>query len=902
MHALAPRSELLVGRDAEVSRVGELAAAARAGRGGALVLIGEAGIGKTTLLEHLPASAPGFRVMRSSGAEFEQELPYAALHQLCLPVLRHLNDLPDRHRDALGVAFGITAGNPDPFRIGLATLELISAAARERPLLCLIDDAQWLDAASSKAMAFLARRVGADPVAILFALRSPAPATELDGLPRLLVPGLGDELAKELLAARSPSPLDERVRDRLIAEAHGNPLALLQLPRAGGFELPGTSSVPNRIELAFQGRLAGLSRPARLLLTIASSEPTGDPGLLWPAAEALGIDVGRACAEAAAVELAEFSTRIRFCHPLARSAVYRAAAPDERRAAHSALATVTDPVVAPDRRAWHRAQSTVGPDDDIATDLEECASRAQARGGVAAAAAFLERSAALTPAAEARIRRTLDAAQAHLDAGAHETAASLLSTIETVTLDDLQRSRVELLQGSIAFTRPGDGTGPALMARAAHRLAGLDPRRSRECYLDAIEMTLLVGRGGGFIDEIMTAAREAPDVGTPDVLDALVTLSSDGPGAAIPALRKALHGEHDPLWVRWPGLATMIAAELWDLETFSAIADWLVKVGRQSGSPVVLRLGLAQKSSEAVLFGDVGQALAATAEEGAIADASGDAPLIYPRLELAALRGRRREAQDLLELAGRRTTAEGHGQTTNLDWTMAMLNNGLGDFPAALAAARRAVGPGRLFLTGAALPELIEAAARCHEPDLAARALADFTERTHAGGTVAGRGVAAYTRGLVTGVEEHYVEAVEFLAEGPLIPYRGRAHLLYGEWLRRKGRRKDSVAHLRTAHEMLTKAGADAFARRAADELRAVGERVDQQAEPTYETLTLQEVAVARLVASGATSNEVAVQLFISKRTVDAHLRNIFRKLGVSSRRQLKDHPGLVTPGPSPAP
>ncbi|MFC4008972.1 AAA family ATPase [Nonomuraea purpurea] len=901
MHALPQTSDLLIGRDHEARRVAELATAARAGRGGALVLIGEAGIGKTAILENAAAGAADFRVVRASGAEFEKELPYAALHQLCVPILRHLGELPDRQREALQVAFGLTAGAPDPFRVGVATLELFAAAARERPLVCLVDDAQWLDAASSKAMAFLARRVAADPIAMLFALRLPARASELDELPRLTVSGLSDEFAKSLLAARSPFPLDERVRDRLVAEAHGNPLALLQLPRAGGFALPETSSVPSRIEQAFQSRLAGLPDDARMLLTLASADPTGDPALLWPAARVLGLDIDRACADAAAVELAEFTTRIRFCHPLARSAVYRAAEPDERRAVHGALAEVTSPVVAPDRKAWHRAQATLSPDHDVATELERCASRAHARGGIAAAAAFLERSAALSPDIDRRIGRTLDAAQAHLDAGTGETATALLTTLETATLDEFQRARVELLRGRIAFTRPNDDTGPALVAHAAQRLSNLDPDRSRECYLDALEMCLLVGRGGGFIRQIMDAARSAPAPSSPDVLDALIALAADQPRTAIAMFKESLHGEQGPLWTRWPAIATMISVELWDPDAFSAIAEWLLKAGRESGSPVLLRLGLAQKAADATLSGDVGQALAAVAEEGAIADAAGEPPLVFPRLQLAAMRGRRDEAHELLRVASKTTTADGMGRLVNQHSSTAMLYNGLGDFPAALAAARRATEHDDLFLAGAALPELIEAAMRCREPAVAAQALERLTERTQAGGTTAGRGVAAYSRALVTGAEEHYLEAVECLAETSLASYRGRAHLLYGEWLRRKGRRNDCVRRLRLAHEELSAAGADAFARRAADELRAAGERVDRHAESTYEKLTLQEVAVARLVASGATSNEVAAQLFISKRTVDAHLRNIFRKLGIHSRRRLKDHPGLVSQDQAPS-
>ncbi|GAB2602037.1 LuxR family transcriptional regulator [Paractinoplanes abujensis] len=885
----------LVGRAAETSRVAELIAAASAGVGGALVLAGEAGIGKTALLDQAEQAATGFQVVRASGAEFEREFPYAVLHQLCLPVLGHADELPERHRESLRVAFGLTAGAPDPFRVGLAALELVAAAARERPLLCVVDDAHWLDPASSRALAFLARRIGADPIAILIAVRQPldaAGAGELDALPALAVGGLSDESARRLLTARSPFVLDERVRDRLVAEAGGNPLALLELPRAGGFALPATGSVPNRIEQAFQERFRGLPGDARLLLTVAGADPTGDPALLWAAARRLGVEGAGADAEAAG--LAEFGTRVRFCHPLARSAVYRAASAHDRRAAHRELAAITDPVTAPDRRAWHRAQATVSPDADVADDLQRCAARAQARGGVAAAAAFLHRAAELSPDADRRIDRTLDAAQVYLEAGLGTTARELLMTIETAGLDDFRHARAELLRGRVAFTRPGDGAGPALMAAGARRLAALDAGRSRESYLDALEASLVVGRGGGFIPEILVAARSAPPVPEPDLLSALLSFGAGQHRVAMPMLAGLLHADRRPAWIRRPALATMISTELWDPLTIAAIAEWLVKQGRESGSPTLLRLGLAQTATDATFTGDVAKALAALAEEAAIADAAGDQPLLYPRLQLAALRGRRDETSELLGAAERARTADGSGQVTNVHWITALLGNGLGDYPAALAAGRAATAPDQLFLAGIASAELVEAAVRSREPEVAAHALESLTTRTDASGTEAGRGIAAYARGLVTGVEDHFRAAIECLAETPLIPYRGRAHLLYGEWLRRKGRRNDGIGQLRQAHELLTASGAEGFARRAADELRAAGVGVQQRAERSFDTLTPQESAVARLVAAGATSQEAAVQLFVSKRTVDAHLRNIFRKLGVTSRRQLKDHPVLT--------
>ncbi|MFC9428873.1 AAA family ATPase [Streptomyces sp. NPDC056987] len=894
MSTSLPRPDLLLGRFDEKRHMDELTGRAASGRGGALALRGEAGIGKSALLAHAADTASAFRVIRASGSEFEQHLPYSGLHQLCVPMLEHLDALPHPRRDDLRAAFGMAEGTPDSFHIGLAALGLLTAAAQERPLLCLIDDAQWLDSASLQVMLFLGRRITTDPIAMLFAARSGDGAAELDELPGLVVRGLNDRDARTLLTTRSPFPLDDQVRDRLIAEAQGSPLALLELPRAGGFVPPEMSSVPSRIEHGFQARLTGLTAEARLLLTVAAADPTGDPGLLWAAARHLGLDLARSSAEAATTGLAEFGHRIRFCHPLARSAVYRAASARERHVAHGALAEVTDPTGAPDRQVWHRAQAGAGPDDDIATALEQCASRARARGGVAAAAAFLERSVALSLDPGRRIERTLAAAQAHFDAGTTDVAEGLLATLETAALDDHQHARVDLLRGRTAFTRRHDDAGPMLMTRAAQRLVALHPRQARESFLDALEMSLVVGRGGGVIRKVVAAARSAaPASDSPDLLDALIELVTNGYPTAAPLLHRTLHGEHEPLWFRRPALAAMIAIELWDPRTHTDIADWLVKDGRESGSPLVLRLGLAQQAIDAVMTGDLGKAIAATAEEAAIADAAGIPPLTYHRLHLAAQRGRREEFEQLAREA--ENGPHGTGQVTNLHSTTALLNNGLAHYPAALAAARRATEHDDIFLTGSALPELIEAAVHCDDHATAKEALASLTERTEAGGTTVGRGIAAYARGLVTGVEHHFQESVELLAKERLAPYLGRAHLLYGQWLRREGRRRDCRRHLRTAHELLSRAGSEGFAARAANELRATGERVRPRSEQPYEKLTMQEVAVARLVASGATSNEVAGQLFISKRTVDAHLRNIFRKLGLTSRRQLKDHPELLT-------
>ncbi|WP_028927737.1 ATP-binding protein [Pseudonocardia acaciae] len=882
----------LVGRRDEIRCLDELLDAAGEGHGGVLVLRGEAGVGKSALLEH--ARRPGFRIVSASGSEFETELPFAALHQLCVPLLGHLDELPAGQRDVLQGAFGLADGAPDMFRIGLATLGLLGYAARSRPLLCLVDDAHWLDDASARALAFVARRISSEPVAMLLAAR---PTGALDGLPGLAVEPLGDADARALLAGHR-APLDEQVRDRILAEARGNPLALIELPRAGGFAPPDRSSVSDRIERGFRARLDALPAEARTLLTIASADPTGDPALLWPAAGRLGIEA-TAGGAAAASGLVEFGARVRFCHPLARSAVYRAADADLRGAAHRALSEVTDPSLDPDRRAWHRAQAGAGPDEEIAAELERSASRAQARGGIAAAAAFLERAAALSLDPARRTERTLAAARAKLDAGDADAATELLTAVEVGAPDQRQRARVELLRGRVAFVRHSDGDGPAFMLRAAHRLADLDPAWSRGCFLDAMEMGLVVGRASGVMDMVVDAARSAPTLteskpGPADLLDALIVLSTDGHRAAAPLLRPILADGDSAVWEERPALAGMLAAELWDLDTYVEISERLIKAGRESGRHLTLRLGLGAASAAAVHTGDLALAMATIAEEAAVADAVGARPLAYPRLHLAAMRGRRTQALELIRTVTAEATARGEGQMiANVHWATAVLNNGLADYPSALAAARQATAHGDLFLAGIALPELVEAAVRCGEPAEAASALRALTDRTEAGGNAWGLGVASYANALVTGVESHYLDAIERLEQTPAAPYRARAHLLYGEWLRRQGRRRDARRHLRTAHDRLSTMGLEAFARRAAEELRATGEQARARSAHTRDRLTMQELHIARLVATGATSREVAARLFLSPRTIDAHLRNIFRKLAVTSRRQLRDLPDI---------
>ncbi|MEV0675585.1 AAA family ATPase [Actinosynnema sp. NPDC050436] len=867
----------LLGRREETARLRVLLQDASRSQGGAVLVRGEPGIGKTALLDHLAGSAPEFLVITASGAEFETELPYSALHQLCVPVLGHLDALPAPHRAALRIAFGLDTGTPDPFLAGAAALGLLLEP--DRPLLCLVDDAQWLDDASARALAFVARRVGAERVAMVFAAREGARA--LDSLPDLEVRPLGEPEARALLAGAIRAPLDERVRDRVLAEARGNPLALVELARtsgltglAGGFDLP----APVAVERSFRARLSRLPDDVRLLLTVAAAEPVGDPGLLWRAAALLGVE-GAAARD---VPLVEFGTRVRFVHPLARSAVYQAATDEQRRRAHDALARVGDPVADPDRVAWHRARAAVGPDEDVAAALVRSASRAQSRGGVAASAAFLERAAALTPDPGLRGERVLAAVGAKLSAGDFDVATELLSTAPP---DD---PRADLLRGRISFARFRGGDLPtAHLLRAAAGLVEEAPADARTTYLDAVEVGVLTGG----LAEVLAAARTAPAAPGPTraadlLLDGVVALADHGHRAAADLLRAVVADSGDETWTRWPTLGYLLALEFWDAEAMHDIAARTVAAGRESGSFHRLPIGLAMLATVRAHGGDLGAAKDMISEEEAIAEATGAAPLVYPRLHVAALQGRRVEAEELFARVGPHLSL-------SVQYARAVLNNGLADYPAALEAARRAVATGDLGLAGQALPELVEAAVRCDRADVAREALAVLADRAGAGGQPWGRGVEVCARALVHDDEDAYRRAVELLAAGPGVVARGRAHLVYGEWLRRRGRRRDARTELREAHELLSGIGAEGFAARAAAELRATGERARSRSAPAPAALTVQEVHIARQVAEGATSKEVAAKLFLSPRTVDAHLRNVFRKLGISSRRQLRDLPAI---------
>jgi DNA-binding CsgD family transcriptional regulator len=791
--------------------------------------------------------------------------------------------------------------------VALAVLSLLADEAEVRPLACVIDDAQWLDRASRQALAFVARRLLAERIAMVFAVREPSDADELDGLPELLVDGLGYHDARTVLASGISGPLDARVRDRIVAETRGNPLALLELPRgltpaelAGGFGLPDRGPLSGRIERSFLRRFESLPRDSRQLLLIAAAEPTGDVTLLWRAAERLGIGAD-AVGPPEAAGLVELGARVRFRHPLVRSAIYRAAPRPEREEIHRALAEATDPEADPDRRAWHRAHAAAGLDEGVAGELERSAGRAQGRGGVAAAAAFLERAAELTPDPARRGARVLAAAQAKLDAGAPEAAEALVATAELTPLDEVQRARLQRLRAQIAFALRRGSDAPPLLLDAAVRLVPLDAALARETCLEALAAGMFSGQLGNSHD-VLDVARGAPPASQPPgaddlLLDGLATWVTQGYAASVPQLREALQAfrrndggsPHDN---RWLWLACRVAADLWEYEVWDELASRGVRLAREAGALSVLPIAASYRAGVHLHAGEYDAASALMEESSAVTKATGGATLIATPPLLAAYRGHEAEALGLIEAAQRDAAARGQGTALSMIWgASAVLFNGLGRYEEALAAAERACTHDELSLYALALVELVEAAVRIDRPQLAATTLERLGARTTASGTDWALGLEARSRALLTSgpsAEALYREAVERLSGGRVAPHLARAQLVYGEWLRRENRRVDAREQLRTAHATFRRIGADAFAERARRELSATGETVRKLTVGTRDLLTPQEALIARLAGDGRTNPEIGAELFISPRTVEYHLGKVFTKLGIRSRRELR--------------
>lgn len=890
----------LIGRRAERTVLDELVQAVSAGNSRALVIHGDAGVGKSLLLDYVADRASSCRVLRIAGVSAELELPFAALHQLCLPLLSLLERLPAPQRDALQTAFGIAAGpTPDRLLVGLAVLSLLSEAADQQPLICLVDDEQWLDRASTHALAFVARRLLADSVGLIFAGR--VPGWHHAEIPLLTVTDLPAADARALLDTILTGPLDARVRDQIVAETHGNPLALVELPRglspqqlAGGFGLPSAVRLSNSIEANLRQRIGALPEATRSLLLLAAAQPAGDSVVIWSAAAQLGIGP-EATGPAVDAGLVEFGSRVQFRHPLARSAAYHSASVQQRQQIHRAIAAVIDPRSDPDRHAWHLAQAAAGPDEAVASELVRSAGRAQARGGLAAAGAFLERATVLTVDPARRAQRALDAAAAKVQAGAFDVALDLLAAAEAGPLNDLQHAHADLARAQLAaVTNRGRDAAP-LLVKAAKQLELIDPGLSRATYLDALHAAVFAGRLAGdcgvvAVARAAQASQRPPTTQLCDLLlDGFAANFTNGFSAGLPKLRRAADVATATEQVPW--LAGMAAAHIWDDDRWEALTARHVELARAAGAWKELPLALISRAVMLMFAGELTSAESLIHEANTVTELTGD-NLSGPGMSLAAFRGHQAEASALVDAAIKDVVRRGEGiWLTAAEFAEAVLNNGLGDYPAALSAAWRGAQHGDLGLSTWAIVELIEAAVRSENADVATEPLARLVAVTSASGTDWALGVQARCRALLAegrDAELFYRESIERLSRTRMRVEFARAHLLYGEWLRRDRRRVEARMHLHNAHDLFMAMGMAAFAERAHRELLATGETVRKRSgSVSGDHLTAQELQVARLARDGLTNPEIGARLFISPRTVQYHLRKVFAKLDISSRGQL---------------
>ena len=907
---------VLVGRPAERKVLGGLLARAADGYSGALVLRGETGVGKTVLLDETAAAAAadGMQTARLTGVEAETQLGYAGLHRFLLPFAGQLERLPGPQRDALRSTFGLVAGPPaDRFLVALGVLTLLAEAASAAPLVCVVDDVQWLDPESAVVLGFVARRLYAERVVLLFAAREPAgQVSALVGLPELVLGGLDEAAALELLASLAPGRVSPVVGARIVAETGGNPLALAEVARelsaaqlAGAEVLPEPLPVGGSLEDAFGRRVRRLPPETRLLLAVAAAEPTGSQALLWRAAGQLGIDP-EAAAAADLGGLAEIGSQVEFRHPLVRSVAYYATPLRQRRLIHRALAAAGDGSE-PDRVAWHLGMAAAGPDDSVAARLEQAAGRARDRGGYAATVTFLSRAAELSAGKEQRAGRLLTAAEAALIAGQPVRAGALLEEATPLLADQLARAQVRRLQGTIRFALGHAGEAPAILLEAAQALALADVRGARQALLEAFDAALFVGWSASraVLAEIARAARDIPAAGGSEasavglLLDGFAVRAAAGYPAAAPLLRRAIAilraDDLSPAeGLRGLRLGCVAAADLFDDQAQHALATRWVRLARDQGALTALPVALNNQGACEVSAGHFDAARACFAERLEISAATGN-PGVVGTTGMAeayelAWRGRETDTRRVAAVvAGEATGAGRSAQSVWVQYCLAVLELGLGNYQAAVQCVLGVLSDDAPF-SALALPDLVEAAARCGETGLADAALGRLAERAAAAGTPLALGLLARSRALLAGdadAELLYQQAIGHLKQCLAAPELARAHLVYGEWLRRQRRRRDARRQLRTAHEMFTAMGAGAFAERARIELLATGERARQRTAETQDELTPQEAQIARLVSEGDSNRDIAAQLFLSPSTVDYHLRKVFRKIGVTSRTQL---------------
>jgi DNA-binding CsgD family transcriptional regulator len=903
----------LIGRGAEKQVLGEMLDSVRGGTSRALVLRGEPGIGKSALLDHAVARAKDMQVVRTVAVESENRLGFAAAHQLLQPFLTALDRLPGPQRRALGVAFGLVSGPPaDPFLVGLAALTLLSDAAENGPVLCVIDDAQWLDDESGDLLGFVARRLLADRVGLLFAVRETADLG-LQGLPVLVVHGLPDQAAYVLLKASIDQPIDPAVAAHLVTQTGGNPLAVVEAGReltpdqlSGAVPLTEPLAVGPRLEKSFLRRVRELppDTQALLLLAAAGSPDQVDP--LWRAAADLGIPES-AATPAEAAGLMTFWPEVRFVHPLVRSAVYHAATAAERRRTHRALASASeqDPVA----RAWHLAAATVRRDEKVAAAVESAADQTRSRGGYAATALLLERAAQLTPDPERRAERELAAAQVHLLAGTVDRAEALLAAATSGLQDPRSGAEAVRLHGRIEATcgRPADAL--ATLVDAARRLRPFDPLAARDALLSALESSVFAGwaPSAPLLRAIAEIARDLPPADNPQdsaptlLLQGYTARLTAGYAAGVPAMRSAiaalLRGEANPDFARRHFELTAIsAADLLDETAVERLTRIWIDGARRSGALARLAVGLAFRSAFAdAPAGMLSAARTANAEAGELGQVTHNAGVVPPtgahRVITLALAGNEPITRETAAAVAREAPSRAAaGEAAFAAYALGVLEISLGNYEAAVGCLEPGYLDGTPLVGTQALPDLVEASVRAGRSELAEGALEQLAERASASPTALAQGLLARSQAVLDitdETQERYEEAIRLLGGTRAVPHLARTHLLYGEWLRRQRLRREARDQLRAALDMFEATGLDAFAERSRVELRATGERVRKKVVGDPEELTPREAQIATLVSEGEGNRQIAAQLFVSPSTVEYHLGKVFRKLGVTSRTQL---------------
>ena len=898
----------LYGRAPECEALGQLIANVQAGRSRVLVVRGQDGIGKTALLDHLETRGSECQIVRLDGIESEATCAFAALHRLCVALHGRPEQLPAPQRNALESAFGLRdCAAPDGFLTGMAVLGLLADACVGRPLICVIDDAQWLDSESAHALGLAARRLKALPAALVIAVREPSGGRDFAGIPDLPLEPLHDQDARALLDARLFGPMDPAVRDRVLAEARGNPRRLLASAGrqtaeelGGGFGLPSLEAASAPEAGGLLRALDALPRAVRRLLLIAAAEPTGSPALVWRAADLL--DVARGPQTAAAGAIADFGAFIRFRHVVGRSVAYWSASSGERREVHAALAAGIDPDADAWSHAWHRALASPAPDESVAAAIERSANGVRSRGGLQADAIFRDHAVELTPGSEHRARRALAAARVKHLSGAAESASRLLAIARAGPLDEPGHRRADMLEARLA-SQESYARGATRLTLAARHLETVDPALAREGYRDALHAVLVAGRLAGeeglrgVAAAVLARRRTLDPPICADLVDAMAFLIARGPAAGAPQVRQALKVMTDAIGVTEVSRGELLlgcraARDLWDHATWSKLSEQLIEQARRAGALRVLPVALHDAVVARVVAGDfVGAAKKAGQAEAAV-KASGAPVGPYGTLALAAWSGAHEEVERLTSAATAGLLERDEGRWISAaGWAAAVVGNSMGRYRTALTAAQRgAADPLGLGFAAWSTAELVEAAVRAGHPETVDAALGRLGEVAEGGGTDWSRGILARAQALASGepaAEGRYREAIALLDRAALPAEAARARLLYGEWLRRRKRRTDARKQLRASYRALAEMGAAGFAARARRELAATGETIRHHVSGHGVALTTQEARIARLAADGLTNHEIGARLFLSARTVEWHLHKAYEKLRVRSRREL---------------